>query len=65
MSEAEFFIARVGLDWLDPKTGKNVRVEAGGRCDGVPTTSRGWLLDQGLIEPCDSKGKPLPVEEPV
>lgn|GEM_PF-2099738 len=57
---AEFFIATTGLDWVDPKTGRGVRVEPGERADAVPEKSRHWLIEQGLIEPCDAKGEPLP-----
>jgi hypothetical protein len=57
LAKGEFFIANTGLDWLDPKTGKKVRVEAGERADLVPEKSRGWLLEQGLISPCDKDGK--------
>lgn len=52
------FIAKTGLNWVHPKTGKKVRVESGHRCDDVPEKSRGWLLDQGLIEDVSPKSKP-------
>lgn len=56
---AKHFIAKTGLDWLDPNTGKPVRVEAGERCDDVPEASQGWLSKQGLIVAVDAKGKPI------
>ena len=66
MAKGEFYIAKVGLDWRDPKTGEKVRVEPGERADDVPEKSRGWLLEQGLLVPCDKDGKLIElVEEPV
>lgn len=50
MAEKRHLIAKTGLDWVDPKTGEAVRVEAGEVCDGVPEKSQDWLLEQGLIE---------------
>ena len=28
-----------------------IEIQAGGRCDGLPDESVGWLVAQGLIEP--------------
>jgi hypothetical protein len=50
------FIAKVGLNWLDPRTGRPVRVEVGDRCE-PPEKSQKWLLEQGLIEPVKPKQK--------
>lgn len=50
------YIANVGIDWLDPKTGENRRIEVDESADGVLDKSRGWLLEQGHIEECNADG---------
>lgn len=55
---SKHFIANVGMNWLDPKTGEDIRVEAGERCDDVPPKDHKWLLEQGAITEVDEAGKP-------
>lgn len=55
-SKQRHLIAKTGLDWVDPKTGKDVRVEAGEECDHLPEKSLSWLLEQGLVEYAEPEG---------
>jgi hypothetical protein len=47
--KAQGYIARVGLNYIDP-LGKPKRVEPGEACDDLPNRSMPWLLSQGMVE---------------
>lgn len=53
MAKTTTYIARVGLNY--PTAKGEARVEAGEKVTDIPAKSASWLVEQGLIQPVDTK----------